>query len=226
MPGLFAVCDQAVTTDLPCGRKGCAGKTPQRGNEEAAMADQDDATPELNLSDEDAQRLLDAPDGDSPDERKPDTQSEDKTDWKAEAEKWKSLSRKNEKSANERAAALKKYEDANKTEAERLQEALSQHQSRAEKAEFALKRREIAEQRAPEHATPAQIRAVAKRLAGDNDEALEKDADELFELLAPAPSTPKTTSKPQERLRGGSDPDEPVEESDPRKLAAMLPRRQ
>jgi len=36
----------------------------------------------------------------------------------------------------------------------------------------------------------------------------------------------KTASRPKERLRGGSEPDEDVEETDPRKLAAMLPRRQ
>lgn len=194
------------------------------------MADEND-TPELNLSEDEAEQLLaDAPKP-AAGERKPDPapadHPDDKTDWKAEAEKWKSLSRKNEKSANERAAALKKYEDANKSEAERLQEERDSHKTRAEKAEFALKRREIAEDRAPEHATQAQIRAVAKRLAGDTDEALEKDADELFAMFAAAPpAAAKTASRPKERLRGGSEPDEDVDETDPRKLAAQLPRRQ
>lgn len=192
------------------------------------MADENDV-PELDLSDDEAEQLLaDAPKPGAG-EQKPDPdrdQAVDKTDWKAEAERWKKLSRQNEATAKQRAEALKKYEDANKSEAERLQEERDSHKSRAEKAEFALKRREIAEDRAPEHATPAQIRAVAKRLAGDTDEALEKDADELFALLVPAPAAPKTTSRPKERLRGGSEPDEDVEETDPRKLAAQLPRRQ
>jgi len=189
----------------------------------------DENTPELDLSDDEAEQLLadagDKPTPGAPDKR-PDDQAVDKTDWKAEAEKWKSLSRKNEKDANARAAALKKYEDANKSEAQRLEEERDSHRTRAEKAEAALKRREVAEQQAPEHATPAQIRAVAKRLAGDTDEELEKDADELFALLAPAPTGSKTASRPKERLRGGSEPDEDVEETDPRKLAALIPRRQ
>jgi len=189
----------------------------------------DENTPELDLSDDEAEQLL-ADAGDKPNpgpaDKRPDDQADDKTDWKAEAEKWKSLSRQNEKAAKERAAALKKYEDANKSEAQRLEEERDSHRTRAEKAEAALKRREVAEERAPEHATPAQIRAVAKRLAGDTDEELEKDADELFALLAPAPTGSKTASRPKERLRGGSEPDEDVEETDPRKLAALIPRRQ
>jgi hypothetical protein len=188
----------------------------------------DENTPELDLSDDEAEQLL-ADAGDKPNpgtDKRPDDQADDKTDWKAEAEKWKSLSRKNEKDANARAAALKKYEDANKSEAQRLEEERDSHRSRAEKAEAALKRRDIAEQRAPEHATPAQIRTVAKRLAGDSDEEMEKDADELFAAFAPAPPTSKTASRPKERLRGGSEPDEDVEETDPRKLAALIPRRQ
>ena len=185
----------------------------------------DENTPELDLSDDEAEKLLADPADrdDNPDP--PTAQTDDKTDWKAEAAKWKSLSRKHEKSATERATALKKYEDEGKTESQRLQEERDSHKTRAEKAEAALKRREIAEAKAPDHATPAQIRAVAKRLAGDSDEDLEADADELFALLAPAPATPRTSSRPKERLRGGSEPDEDVDEDDPRKLAALIKRR-
>jgi hypothetical protein len=187
------------------------------------MADQHDDTEDLGISEDDAEKLLADPDeADSP---KP--SATDDKDWKAEAEKWRKLSRQNEATAKQRAEALKKYEDANKSEAERLQEALTTHQTRAEKAEAALKRREIAESRAPEHATVAQIKAVAKRLAGESDDDLEADADELFALLAPAPApaAPKTPSRPKERLRGGGDPDDEPEETDPRKLAALIPRR-
>lgn len=120
---------------------------------------------------------------------------------------------------------LKEFEDKDKSEAQRLQEALAEHQSRATKAETALRRRELAEELAPDHATPAQIRAVAKRLSGETDEELEADARELFDLIAPERSPAKVTGKPAERLRpGGSDPEEPVEETDPRKLAALIRR--
>ena len=121
-------------------------------------------------------------------------------------------------------AKLKEYEDADKSESQRLQDQLAEHQQRASTAEQALRRREIAEAQAPEHATVSQIKAVAKRLSGDDDDALEADAGELYELIAPAP-TSKTPQRPQERLRGGGDPEEPPEETDPAKLAALVPRR-
>lgn len=179
----------------------------------------------LEISDADAEKLLaDAVDEDA----KSEPPATDGKDWKAEAEKWRKLSRQNEATAKQRADALKKYEDANKSEAERLQEERDSHRSRAEKAEAALRRREIAEDRAPEHATAKQIAQVAKRMAGDDDDALASDADELFAMWAPAPapsSAPKTPSRPQERLRGGAEPDEDPEPSSPRDLAALIPRR-
>lgn len=183
-----------------------------------------DSTNELDgITDDDAEKLLaDAVADNDADQPGPET---DTTDWKAEATKWRKLSRQNEATAKQRADALKKYEDANKSEAERLQEAVSSHQSRAEKAEAALKRREIAEQAAPEHASAKQIAQVAKRMAGDDDDALEADARELFEWIAPAPTASKTPSRPKERLRGGAEPDEAPDETDPRKLAAAIPRR-
>jgi hypothetical protein len=188
-------------------------------------ADDQNADVDLDISDEDAAKLLEDPPARNDD--RPEPSATDDKDWKAEAEKWRKLSRQNEAAAKQRADALKKYEDANKSEAERLQEALVTHQSRAEKAEAALRRREVAESRAPEHATVAQIKAVAKRLAGDSDDELETDADELFALLAPAPEPkPRSTpSRPKEQLRGGGDPEVETEENDPRKLAARVPRR-
>lgn len=173
--------------------------------------------PTEEIDDDDAEALLaDAVGADS-------SESEtDTTDWKAEARHWKAMSRKNEKSAKTTAEKLKEFEDRDKSAAERLQEDRDGHKSRAEKAEQSLRKRELAEELAPEHATVAQIRAVAKRLSGDDDDTLEADAKELFDLIAPAKS--RTTSRPQERLRGGADPDEPVEETDPRKLAAQIPR--
>lgn len=148
----------------------------------------------------------------------------DSTDWKAEAEKWKRLSRKNEGDLKSTAAKLKQYEDASKSDAQRLEEDRDSHRSRAEKAESALKLREIAEECAPDHATVAQVKKVAKRLRGDTEEELIEDAKELWADFAPAAPKTQMPAKPKEKLRGGGDPDDEPGELDPRKLAARIPR--
>jgi hypothetical protein len=190
------------------------------------MADEHDQSDnELDgIRDDEAKQLLAAADAPPDQPEKPDVVDKD---WQAEAEKWRGLSRKNEKSFKDTAAKLKQYEDANKTELQRLQEERDSGMTRAEKAEAALKRRELAEQFAPEHATVAQIKAVAKRLSGADDDELEADAKELFELIAPEPkAAPKVAgARPKERLKGGSEPDEAPEVTDPRKLADLIPRR-
>lgn len=184
-----------------------------------------------DLSDEDAAKLLSDEDDDGENDSDSDDDSgssrskrpdKDREKLQEELLKWRSLARKHEKAAKETSGRLKKYEDQNKSEAERLSEAAQESRMRAEKAEAALRRREIAEDRAPEHATLAQIKAVAKRLSGDDDDALEADADDLFALLAPEPPKPRTSTRPKEKLRGGGDPDEEPEESDPRKLADLI----
>ncbi|HTF48841.1 MAG TPA: hypothetical protein VK735_15455 [Pseudonocardia sp.] len=125
---------------------------------------------------------------------------------------------------------LQQIDDKDKTDAQRLQETADSYKTRAERAEALHKRREIAEELAPDHATVAQIRAVAKRLTGESDDELEKDAEELFALIAPAPTTQATPpknqqpGKPKASLRGGGDPDSGDDETDPRKLAALIPR--
>jgi hypothetical protein len=203
------------------------------GAEMADKDDQNDKPDELKLSNDEADALLNEG-GDTEDasesgtEKKPAT-GDDK-DWKADADRWKMLSRQNEKAFKDTAAKLKKYEDEGKSESQRLQEERDSHKTRAEKAEAQAKAFAVAMERAPEHASLAQVRAVAKRVRGDDEDALERDADELFGLLAPEPSEPKpgtkTPSRPKERLKGGTaEPDEDPEETDPRKLAALLPRR-
>jgi hypothetical protein len=192
------------------------------------MADENDnSSGELELDDHEAEQLLaDADDSNTTAGQSTDEASKESAkDWESEAKKWRDLSRKNEKSFKDAAAKLRKFEDEGKSESQRLQEDRDANRSRAEKAELALKRRDLAETLAPEHASPAQIRAVAKRLSGETDEELEADAKELFEFLAPEPKAPKTTARPKEKLRGGSEPDEDPEPTDPRKLAAMIPRR-
>lgn len=203
---------------------GVFGMSPQWGRtKEAAMADENDQNDQdsqderFEVPDDVADQLLAAD--------QPERPATGDTDTADEVAKWKRLSRKNEDEKKALAEKLRKYEDANKSESQRLQEERDSHKTRAEKAEAALKRREIAETLAPDHATTAHIKAVAKRMSGDNDDDLEADAKELFEFIAPEPKTPKTPQRPKERLRGGGDPDEEPEETDPRKLAALIPRR-
>lgn len=66
----------------------------------------------------------------------------------------------------------------------------------------------------------------AKRLIGTTEEELEADADELLDSFTdktPADKDGKPT-RPKERLRSGAAPDEEPDETDPRKLAATVPR--
>lgn len=146
--------------------------------------------------------------------------------YKADIEKWKKLSRQNEKNLRDTQNQLKQYQDKDKTEAQRLQEERDSFRSQAEKNASELQRLQIAGETAPEHATLAQLRKVARRMAGEDTDALEADAKELWADFAPAPTKQPVSGKPRERLRGGSDPDGDDDgELDPAKLAARIPRR-
>lgn len=165
---------------------------------------------------------------DDQDDDSTDEDQDDKTDWKAEATKWKKFSRKHEDDYKKTAAELKKHEDAKKSDLEREQEKASANEKRANDAERENKRLRIAAETAPENATPAQLLKIARRIAGDDDDALEEDAKELWADFGPAQSGTKKVipGKPKEKLRGGgSSTDEDEEESDPRKLADMIGRR-
>jgi len=93
----------------------------------------------------------------------------------------------------------------------------------AEKAE------EVAERLGNKEIGPRFAKLLAKRLSGKTREELEVDADELLDdLIASLPKPEPTVTisqKPRENLRGGGKPAEEPEETDPRKLAAMIPRR-
>lgn len=183
----------------------------------------------IGVTDDEAKQLLNTPgDGAGSDEPKDGARSDtDDSKLADELEKWKSLARKHEKSFKDTSSKLRQYEDASKSDLERWEERATTAESRAGSAEAKAKALEIAIERAPEHASLAQVRAVAKRVRGEDDDALEKDADELFELLAPEPKAASKVAgaRPKERLKGGAEPDEEPEETDPRKLAALLPRR-
>lgn len=188
------------------------------------------------ITEDDAKRLLEKPDG------KPDAGKNDEDDDPEGADQLgdagkKALERMKEdrraareerdKSRAELAEAqksLSKYSDKDKSETERLTAERDDLKGRVEKAESAMKRRELAEDLAPDHATPAQIRQVAKRLRGDTDAELKADAEELYALIAPEGAKSPVSGKPTERLRGGGDPTEEPDEMDPKKLAARIGR--
>jgi len=189
------------------------------------MADQDqnDQNTGLNVSDADADALLND-DGSTEDTGTESSESvTDSTDYKAEVDKWKKLSRQNEKNFREAQRKLQSKEDEGKTESQRLLDERDGFKTQAEKNAAELKRLTIAGETAPEHATLAQLRKVARRMAGEDDSALEEDAKELWADFAPATKSP-VAGKPRERLKGGADPDEEPDEMDPKKLAQMISR--
>lgn len=129
------------------------------------------------------------------------------------------------KKANDEAAAsrhkLKELEDRDKSDSEKLAERVAAAEKRAADAEAKALRLEVA---AAKGLTPSQV----KRLVGTTREELEADADELLADFAPRSHNddpPPPGGRPKERLRGGSDPTEEPEETDPRKLADLIPRR-
>jgi hypothetical protein len=68
--------------------------------------------------------------------------------------------------------------------------------------------------------------AKAKYVTGATREEMEAAADEyLTDHPAPDSTTkPPPGGRPREQLRGGGDPTEEPEETDPRKLADLIPR--
>lgn len=127
--------------------------------------------------------------------------------------------RKRLKELEAKAAKLDELENAGKSELERLTAQTQEAERKAQEAEARALRLEVA---ANKGLTPAQ----AKRLVGSSVEELEADADELLATFAPAdPGDPKPTpsGKPREQLKPGSgDPDEPVAETDVRKLGERM----
>lgn len=124
------------------------------------------------------------------------------------------------KTAEEKARKYDQLEDAKKTESQRLTERATAAEKKAQEAELRALRLEVA---ADKGLKPAQ----AKRLVGTTKEELEADADELLETFGQANDDGKGKppgGRPKERLRGGGDPTEEPEETDPRKLAAKVPR--
>lgn len=148
----------------------------------------------------------------------------DSIDWKAEAEKHKALWKKKEAEAIAGSAAIKKLaaiEESQKTETQKLSEARQAAETEAADAKRDLARLRVALRR-------GLTEAQAKRLVGDTEEDLEKDADDLLATFTKQDSNngaqTSPSSRPRERLRSGSTPGKEPEETDPVKLAAAVPR--
>lgn len=144
-------------------------------------------------------------------------------------DKWKDLSRKHEERSKANADAadeLKKLRDSKQTDEEKVATQLAELKKRADDADLRAVRAEVAQAKG---LTPAQ----AKRLQGASRDELESDAEDLLQSF-PAPKEegdegkPKggtgAARKPTEKLSAGNDPTEEPEETDPRKLAAQVPR--
>jgi hypothetical protein len=192
------------------------------------MADDDatgqepETTDENDLTAEQEQELQKAAEADESADQKPPVDEFDAERARAAIAKRNSENaslRKRLKELEPLAAKAKELEDAKKTEAERLNERSSAAERRAEEAE---RRALLLEVAAEKGLTVRQ----ANRLRGSTREELEADADEYLAENAPkvTPAS-KVATKPTEKLRGGTDPEEPVEETDPRKLADLITRR-
>lgn len=96
-------------------------------------------------------------------------------DWKAEAAKWKALARKHEGAAKK----LGDLEDAQKTEAQRLEERAASAEQHAAELQGELLRLQVA-------AAKGLPPELAARLRGGSEEELTEDADRLLALLKPA----------------------------------------
>lgn len=151
-------------------------------------------------------------------------------DWASEANKWKALARKHERDAKANADAATKWaesQEAGKTEVERAT-------ARAAAAERERDDAIARANRATVAAAKGLSMTVANRLVGATIEELEADADTLLAELGVARADDAgdgnnrpPSGRPQPRLipGGGRDPEQDVEETDPRKLASRIPRR-
>jgi hypothetical protein len=114
---------------------------------------------------------------------------------------------------------LKTHEDATKTEKERADERAAEAERQAKGATLEAARLRVALKK-------GLTETQAKRLVGDTEEDLEKDADELLESFKNDDDRqdPDPHRRPQPRLRPGAAPSAKREENDPAKLAAEVGR--
>jgi hypothetical protein len=120
------------------------------------------------------------------------------------------------------AAKAKELEDAQKTETEKLTEALNAAKAEGATSASSLLRVEVALDKAPDGMSAKDVARYAKRLHGSTREELEADAEEFFKDFAGTKKQPPG-NKPRETLRGGGDPTaEP--EPDISEIVKKIPR--
>lgn len=107
----------------------------------------------------------------------------------------------------------KELEDANKTDQQKLQDALDQAKAEGSKSTAELLKLQVALDKAPDGVSAKEILRLAKRLTGSTREELETDAEELFELVGAQTGSGggRPPGKPNPKLRGGGDPTEDPE---------------
>lgn len=191
------------------------------------MADEDDDRDDVNdespeeEDDDDVQRRLkDAVDeGDDEDDDESDSDADEQLGerGKRALDRMKEERKRLKAEMREMAEKVKKYEDSQKSESQRLSDDAASYKEKWTAAEQKLIRLEVASEKG---LSPKQ----AARLTGTTKEELEEDADELLEIFKPSAKEKANNGKPKERLRGGGDPEEEPEESHPQKLAALIPR--
>ena len=137
-----------------------------------------------------------APEPDPTPEPQDDPPAKDEPDWKAEARKWEKRAKDN----SDAAARLKEFEDAQKTEVDKLKDRIAELEPQTKEAarlRVALRK--------------GLTETQAKRLMGDTEEDLEQDADELLATFAPAEDpdddeAPAPSRRPREDLKPGTKP--------------------
>ena len=139
------------------------------------------------------------------------------------ARKWEHRAKTNAKEIDKLKTQLQEYADRDKTDAQRATDKMTAAEKDATDAKRETMRLRVALRK-------GLTETQAKRLVGDTEEDLEADAEELLESFKgagdgkPVSGGDKSSSRPKERLRGGGAPDEEPDETDPRKLAARVPR--
>jgi hypothetical protein len=111
----------------------------------------------------------------------------------------------------------KSREDAEKSDQQKLEERATGAEKDAGEAKAEAARLKVALRK-------GLTETQAKRLVGQTEEDLEKDADELLESFKSESGGEEPSRRPKERLRPGAAPSAEPEESDPAKLAGQVPR--
>jgi flagellar biosynthesis GTPase FlhF len=119
-------------------------------------------------------------------------------------------------------ARLKELEDAEKTELQREKEQREAAERAAAESKLELARTRVAMRK-------GLTESQARRLQGTTEEEIEADAEDLIKSFGISHNEGDDEEedlprRPREALRSGNRPQSEPEETDPRKLAASLPR--